>query len=165
MTLRSLAARRWPILMAACACVALGLHSAAADADVKSDPSSPTSPPEVHETSIALRRGERTIPAGGHDVIPPSPATGDHTRILVYTLANPGAAPVVLESLDTLKAANCAVACADFPRGATLAPGASVAFTLTLTPHDRGPWRVRLSLVYRDDARRTHPWSIAAAGP
>jgi len=165
MTFRFLAARRWPILMAVCACAALGLRPAAADADMQSDPPSPASPPEAHVASIALRRGKRTIPAGGHDVMPPSPATGDRTRIFVYTLANPGAAPVVLESLDTLKAANCAVACAGFPRGATLAPGASVAFTLTLTPHDSGPWRVRLSLVYRDDARRTHPWSIAAAGP
>lgn len=149
--------RAWPIAVAC----ALGLGAPASGA-----PSAANAPGAAAPT-LELRRGDRSIPAGGHDVAGATKPDGPREQDFSYTVTNRGDRPVRLLPLIVERAINCRVTSTVEPAVDSLAPGAALNLTVHILPRDRGPWRAALALAGRpeDGAAPAFAWSIAAPGP
>ena len=149
--------RAWPLAVAC----ALGLGAAASGAPPAANV------PAAAEPGLELRRGDRSIPAGGHDIAAATKPDGPREQDFSYTVTNRGDRPVRLLPLIVERAINCRVTSTVEPAVDRLAPGAALNLTVHILPRDRGPWRAALALARRpeDGAAPAFAWSIAAPGP
>lgn len=138
------------------------------------DPNEPTLSFKIAGTATASAEAEINVERpfgqsntridGGTDVFSPSLATVAHN--LAYTIRNHGVAALVLAGgpafVSTGSSVNCtAVVSTQPPAAGTVAVGANVSFTITVTPQVPGAWSFMWSLASNDTDESAYNMTVA----